>query len=95
MIERDGNRLLVRGALTIGGVAALCEEGRPQFGDGGDLAVDLAAVTEVDSAALSLLFEWRREAQRHNTKMSFRNLPASLLSLAKLYGVSDLIATNA
>ena len=94
MIERDGNQLRVQGALTIAGVTALCEAGKQQFGDG-DLVIDLAAVTEVDSAALSLLFEWQREARRRNIKISNRNLPASLQSLATLYGVSELVAPNA
>ena len=93
MIARDGNQLRVRGALTIANVAALAEAGKQQFGDGGGLVVDLGGVTEVDSAALSLLFEWQREARRRNINISFRNLPASLKSLATLYGVSELIAS--
>ena len=92
MITRDGNQLRVRGALTVANVAALAEEGKQQFGDGGELVVDLDEVAEVDSAALSLLFEWQREARRRSIKISFRNLPASLNSLATLYGVSELIA---
>jgi phospholipid transport system transporter-binding protein len=91
MIERDGNQLRVRGALTIAGITALCEAGKQQLGDG-DLVVDLAKVTEVDSTALSLLFEWRRAAQRKNLHIAFRNLPESLKSLAALYGVTDLVA---
>ena len=91
MIERDGNQLRVRGALTIANAAALCEAGKQQFGDG-DLVVDLAGVTEVDSTALSLLFEWRRTAQQKNLRISFRNLPESLKSLAALYGVTELVA---
>lgn len=91
MIERDGNQLRVRGALTLAGVTALCEAGKQQLGED-DLVVDLAAVTEVDSTALSLLFEWRRAAQQKNVHIAFRNLPESLKSLAALYGVTDLIA---
>ena len=94
MIERDGNQLRVRGALTIANAAALCEAGKQQFGDG-DLVVDLAAVTEVDSAALSLLFEWRRAAREKNLRIAFRNLPESLKSLAELYGLTDLVAADA
>ncbi|MEK7876478.1 MAG: STAS domain-containing protein [Pseudomonadota bacterium] len=91
MIERDGNQLRVRGALTIASVTAVCEAGKRQFG-GGDLVVDLAAVTEVDSTALSLLFEWRRTAREKNLQIAFRNLPASLQSLAALYGLTELVA---
>ena len=91
MIERDGNQLRVRGALTVANAAALCAAGKQHLGDG-DLVVDLAAVTDVDSTALSLLFEWRRAAQQNSFHISFRNLPASLKSLAALYGVADLVA---
>ncbi len=90
MIERDGNQLRVSGALTIANAAASCEEAKPLFS--GDVVVDLAAVTEVDSAALSVLFEWQRAAQQNNSRISFLNLPESLKSLASLYGVTDLIA---
>jgi len=94
MIEQDGNQLRLRGALTIANAAALCAAGKQQFGDG-DMVVDLAAVTDVDSTALSLLFEWQREARRRGHGISFRNLPNSLKSLAALYGVADLVAGNA
>ena len=92
MITRDGNQLRVQGALTIASVAALAETGKQQFGDAGELIVDLAAVTELDSAALSLIFEWQREARRRSITIRYCNLPASLQSLAKLYGVAELIA---
>jgi phospholipid transport system transporter-binding protein len=94
VIERDGSQIRVSGPLTVSTVAQLCEAGRQEFTGGGEVVVDLSGTTDVDSAALSLLFEWRREAQRHNTHMSVRNLPASLQSLATLYGVADLVATS-
>ena len=90
MIEREGNELRVGGALTIASVTAMCDAGKQQFGDG-DLVVDLAAVTEVDSAALSLLFEWRRAAREKDLRIAFRNLPESLKSLAELYGLTELV----
>ena len=92
MIERDGNQLRVSGALTIANAAVLCEQAKGYFR--GDVVVDLAAVTEVDSAALSVLFEWQRAALRNHGRISFRNLPESLKSLASLYGVTDLIASD-
>ena len=90
MIERDGNQLRVSGALTIANAAVSSEQAKPYLS--GDVVVDLAGVTEVDSAALSVLFEWQRAAHRNNGRVSFRNLPDSLKSLASLYGVTDLIA---
>jgi phospholipid transport system transporter-binding protein len=48
-------------------------------------------VTEVDSSALSLLLEWRRAAERSGRTIRYRNLPASLKSLAELYGITELL----
>jgi phospholipid transport system transporter-binding protein len=45
----------------------------------------------VDSSALSLLLEWRREAARNGREVRYRNLPASMKSLAELYGVTELL----
>ena len=93
MIERTGNELRVSGALTIATAIALCEAGKRELDS--DMVIDLAAVTDVDSTALSVLFEWRRAAQQKKLQISFRNLPDSMQSLAALYGVADLVAPGA
>jgi phospholipid transport system transporter-binding protein len=64
---------------------------RPDLPD--RLTIDFAAITEVDSSAVALLLEWRREAARRGKGLYFVNLPANLLALAELYGVSELIQT--
>lgn len=56
-----------------------------------DLQVDFSAVTDIDTAALSLLMEWQRRAIASNRKIVFTHLPESLHSLATLYGVADFI----
>ena len=55
------------------------------------LTIDFAGITAVDSSAVALLLEWRREAARLGKSLFFVNLPANLLSLADLYGVTGLI----
>ena len=59
-----------------------------------DVTLDLARVTEVDSTALSLLFEWRRAALAANQRIRYVNLPENLTSLARLYGVTELVAAE-
>jgi phospholipid transport system transporter-binding protein len=54
------------------------------------LTIDFGAITAVDSSAVALLLEWRREAARVGKELHFVNLPANLLALAELYGVSGL-----
>ncbi|HTS84334.1 MAG TPA: STAS domain-containing protein [Usitatibacter sp.] len=55
------------------------------------LTIDFSAVTGVDSAAVALLLDWRRMAHARGKTLIFVNLPANLLALAELYGVSELI----
>ena len=62
---------------------------RPELPD--RLTIDFTAVTEVDSSAVALLLEWRREAARLGKGLNFANLPANLVALAELYGVIGLI----
>ena len=55
------------------------------------LTIDFARITGVDSSAVALLLEWRREALARGKQLGFVNLPANLLALAELYGVAELI----
>jgi phospholipid transport system transporter-binding protein len=59
------------------------------------LTIDFAAITSVDSSAVALLLEWRRQARQRSKTLVFVNLPANLLALAKLYGVAELILDQA
>ena len=90
MIACNDGRCTVQGPITMDNVVSLLEQGREMFNTP-RFTVDLAAVTEVDSSALSLLLEWRREAARNGRQVSFLNLPGNLRSLAKLYGVTELL----
>ena len=91
MIACDGGRCTVQGPITLDNVVAVLAEGNGQF-TASEVTVDLAAVTDVDSAALSLLLEWRREAGRNGRVIRYLNLPANLKSLAELYGVIELLS---
>ncbi len=90
MIACEGGRCRVEGPLTMDCVAAVLEESVRLF-DSPDVTVDLGAVTDVDSSAVSLLLEWQRAARRDNRAVHFVNIPANLASLARLYGVLQLI----
>jgi phospholipid transport system transporter-binding protein len=59
------------------------------------LTIDFSGITGVDSSAVALLLEWRREALARGKQLAFVNLPANLLALADLYGVAELIQPHA
>ena len=91
MIECRDGRCAVSGPINISNVVTLLGAGRDRF-TATVTTVDLAGVTEVDSTAVSLLLEWRREAERYGRSIEFLNLPGNLTSLAKLYGVTELLS---
>ena len=92
MISCEGERCVVQGPITIANATAVLAESASLFTTP-RVIVDLSNVTEVDSAAVSLLLEWRRAAGRAQRHIEFVNLPESLKSLADLYGVSHLLAS--
>ncbi len=90
MIRREGPRLVVSGAVTLGNAAALIEEGRRHIAEGVQ-TIDLGEVNEMDSALLALLLAWLRDARSRQRQLSFVNLPESLRTIAQLYGVDRLL----
>ena len=59
-----------------------------------ELEISFAGVTDIDTAALSLIMEWQRRALAMKCTISFTNLPANLNSLAELYGVTSFISVT-
>jgi len=91
VIRHEGGELSVEGSITIDNVVSVVANGVALF-DGEDVTIDLGRVTEADSAAVSLLLEWQREAARRHLQIHFLNMPQNLKSLMQLYGVSELIS---
>ena len=90
MIVREGARMVLSGPVTLANVAAVLEEGRRHLEDGVE-AIDLAGVTEMDSALLALLLAWMREAKGRNRELALANPPQALRTIARLYGVDTLL----
>jgi len=80
----------ISGDLTIAYAPTLLSESRHLPTDA-RLLVDLAKVDHVDTATLSLMFEWLRHAQKKKCDLKFAHAPKNLQSLMTLYGVVELI----
>jgi phospholipid transport system transporter-binding protein len=90
MIRREGEVLVIEGAVTLDTVPGLISAAEEHFRQDAHV-IDFAAVTEVDSAAVALALEWVRQAERANVALRLVNMPISMQNLAKLYGVSELL----
>ena len=82
--------MVVSGPVTLANVAGLLEEGRRHLAEGVS-SVDFGEVTEMDSAALALCLAWLRDAKAAGGAITFTNLPESLQTIARLYGVHSLL----
>jgi phospholipid transport system transporter-binding protein len=90
----SGEVLKLKGALSFESLPSVLAESA-QFTARTDLpdrlVIDFSEITDIDSSAVALLLEWRREARARGKTLEFVNLPPNLLALAQLYGVADLI----
>ena len=93
MIRRDGPRMVVSGPVTLANAAAVLEEGRRHLADG-VRTIDLAEVSDMDSALLALLLAWLRDARLRAQPLAFTQLPESLRTIARLYGVDRLLPAS-
>ncbi len=82
--------MVLQGHLNMETVPAWFATGLQRLA-GEDLRVDFSRVESVDSAAVSMLLGWARAAQRSERVLSVAGLPTDLLSLARLYGVDELL----
>jgi phospholipid transport system transporter-binding protein len=89
-IAEMDNRWQLSGDVMVNTAKAILSESQALVINS-NTVIDFAQVADIDTAALSLILEWKRRAQTENKTLSFVHLPANLNSLAALYGVSDLI----
>jgi phospholipid transport system transporter-binding protein len=89
-IQRAGDSLAVSGDMTMETAAALLAAGNAGIA-AGEPRFDLSGVVNIDSSCLAVLFGWQRTAQTQGKALAIASLPASLVSLAEVYGVTELL----
>jgi len=94
--ESAPGRVTVSGELTF----ATAREAR-QLGllvlDGtraDHIVVDCAGVKRADSAGLAVLLDWLAWSRRRSRPLTFENLPASLVAIAKISEVDELLTAT-
>ena len=92
MISVDGEVLRIEGPVTFETVPQLLTGSAAHIA-AGVRRVDFSAATAVDSAAVALALEWRRQAA--GAALVFEHMPEAMLNLAALYGVSELLQPSA
>ena len=89
--EEDGI-VSLRGALSFDSVPGLYREMERRLPAAGPVTIiDLAQVTNADSAGLALLLEWQSRQRRRGRELTMRNAPTNLLRLAGLCEAVELL----
>jgi phospholipid transport system transporter-binding protein len=60
-----------------------------------EVEIEAGQLADFDSSALAVLLGCRREAESLTKTLKFKQFPAKLRELAKLYGVSELLVESA
>lgn len=79
--------------LTAETLRPVYDAGLAAIGNG-ETRFDFSGVTAIDSAAVAALIGWRRAALQRGAALDFLHIPASLDSLAQLYGLAALLHTG-
>jgi phospholipid transport system transporter-binding protein len=94
-VEGGAGRFRIDGALSFAAVPSILAASDVAFAEQADLTVDLGGVTQADSAGLALLLLWVQRARGRAHALVFLHTPASLLGIAKLAEVEDMLAAAA
>ena len=89
-IQLSDGRLAITGDMTLETATSLLASGVSAV-SGSDALFDLSAVTDVDSSGLAVLFGWQRAAQAAGKTLRIANPPRNLISLAEVYGVTEIL----
>lgn len=92
MMTFDQGTLFLDGVITMQTAPALQQQGASLLAGKTELVVcvNMQAVTQVDSAAVSLLLNWQRLAVQQSLTLSLQAVPEKLTRLLHLYNVEDL-----
>lgn len=83
---------VLSGALSFATVSQTYTQASTIFADNHPaLTFDLHGVTHTDSAGLALMMEWMRTARYQDKQIHFKNIPAQMLSIARLSGLDTIL----
>jgi phospholipid transport system transporter-binding protein len=81
----------LQGPVVFGTASELLKAGNGLFARTHSATLDLSQVTRVDSAALALLIEWLRQAERGGRVLRFSGMPDKLRAIARLTGADEIL----
>jgi phospholipid transport system transporter-binding protein len=93
LLRTGPGRFVARGALTFASARSAWETGRKALRAeaGPTLEVDCSGIGAADSAGLVVLLDWLASAAAAGRSLTYRRLPASVVSLAAISDLEGLL----
>lgn len=92
-VSINGDTLILMGALDCETVLEVDQQGQQWLleAETRECKLDLSAITYSSSAGIALLLGWLRIAQQQQKTLQFLQAPASMIALANVGGLEDLL----
>ena len=96
MTQLNQQQYLVTGTVDFSTAPELGRQAKNYFkahqkGEAAGVEIDLSKIDACNSAGLALMLEIVKDAKAKNIEVKFINLPGTLLTIAKAYGVESEI----
>lgn len=91
LVDRGEGRFALSGTMGFRTADQILRESESLFEEHTRIEVDLAGVTETDSAGLALLLEWITWANHTVREIRFLNTPEKITAIARTTEVEDLL----
>ncbi len=90
-VEDGPGRFTLSGVFGFATARAILEASEPAFAACETVVVDLAGVTQADSAGLAVLLEWVTWAHHAGREIRFQTMPRSIRAIARISEVEGLL----
>jgi phospholipid transport system transporter-binding protein len=90
--HRGDGRFAIQGDLSFHTAVKALDQSKELFASHATIEVDLGGVKRADSAGLALLLEWVNWARATEREITFRNIPAQIVSIAQISEVEDMLS---
>lgn len=88
-LSMHGGNISISGVLNFDTVPVLMKKAEQLLANQNEISVDLANVTDSNSAGLALLLEMVRITKLQKKSINFENLPEQICIVATAYGIES------
>ena len=89
--DQGEGRFALKGNVSFDTANRILKASESVFAQHASLQVDMSGVDKADSAGLALLLEWKAQAAGRGASISYKDIPESLVAIARTSEVSDLL----